>query len=278
VLVLGVLVLVASAAASALAAASPGEGQTTPAVRLRLPSRALRAGQSVQVTIVNPSARPLMISDCFLVQLREPDGWKTVTRTHGVQVPCPLSVGFPLNAQRLDRSSLILYDDLRPGTYRITMGYKILPEHWRTANFRHHRLVSAELRVLRFRPGPPPHISARRIRRIALKAAAGGHPTLIQHAEGTRFMANVLAGGDLVWDWHWAYLIAIKGRFKLTPGGGGLPYAADPHPSPPGYQPQHYSVITLVLDARTGRAEDFGASHDYPDIAKLGPVTTDLRR
>jgi hypothetical protein len=37
-------------------------------------------------------------------------------------------------------------------------------------------------------------------------------------------------------------------------------------------------VITLVLDAKTGQVEDFGASNDYPDIAKLGPVTTDYRR
>jgi hypothetical protein len=36
------------------------------------------------------------------------------------------------------------------------------------------------------------------------------------------------------------------------------------------------SVITLVLDARTGHVTDFGISDRYPPLAQLGPVTTDL--
>jgi hypothetical protein len=36
-------------------------------------------------------------------------------------------------------------------------------------------------------------------------------------------------------------------------------------------------VITLVVDAATGRVTDGGISYRYPRLAKLGPVTTDFR-
>ncbi len=149
------------------------------------------------------------------------------------------------------------------------MSYKLLPKHWRTASLRHHRLVRTELTILRFHPGPAPRLPEQRIKRIALKAAAGDgdpHPALIQHAEGTRFAANLLAGGDLVFDWHWAYLIAIKGHFTVTA------------PGPPGSGSKRatYSVITIVLDAKTAQTRTW-ASNGYPDLAKLGPVTTDYR-
>lgn len=264
---LGVMALVATASATAWATASP----VSAPVSLRLPSHAVRAGQSVEVRIVNRSSRQVLRSFCFLLQLREPHGWKTITRTHGVKVPCSLNAGgIPVTADGVDHGSLILYDDLRPGVYRITMSYKLLSKHWRVASLRQHRLVAAKLRVLRFEPGPAPHLLERQIRHDALKAAAGDgdpHPTLIQHAEGTRFAANLLAGGDLVFDWHWAYLIAIRGHFKLRDFHG-----------PPGAKPPQGTVITLVVDARTGQGEDFGVSNQYPDIAKLGPVTTDYRR
>lgn len=276
---LGVMVLVTGASATAWATTSPASSP----VRLVLPHHALRAGQSVQVTIIKPASRDLLISACPLLQLREAHGWKAITQTHGVHVGCSLTNSVPFNADE-HTWGLILYDDLQPGTYRITMAYKVLPRHWRTANLKHHyRLTRAELTVLRFRPGPAPHLSERRIKRIALKAA-GGHATLIQHAEGTRFDANRIAGGDLIWDWHWAYLIAIKGHFKFNPSGPSGSYAPD-HAEGLGKDtagkrtgPQSYTVITLVLDAQTGRGEDFGVSNDYPDIAQLGPVTTDYRR
>jgi hypothetical protein len=36
-------------------------------------------------------------------------------------------------------------------------------------------------------------------------------------------------------------------------------------------------VLTLVLDAATRHVTDSGLSNRYPDLAALGPVTTDLR-
>jgi hypothetical protein len=36
-------------------------------------------------------------------------------------------------------------------------------------------------------------------------------------------------------------------------------------------------VITLVVDAKSGRGTDGGIGKRYPRLAKLGPVTTDLR-
>lgn len=240
-------------------------------MQLRLPHSTLRAGQSVQVAVVNRTSRQVLRSFCFLLQLRQPQGWKTIAKTHGVTVPCSLTTGgIPVTPHSVDHASLILYDDLQPGRYRITMSYKLLPKHWRVANLRHHRLVRAELNVLRFKPGPAPRLPERRIRRIALRAAAGGkdpHPALIQHAEGTRFEANLLAGGDLVYDWHWAYLVAIKGKFRFKVSG----------PPGTGSKARKYTVITIVLDAKTGQGEDFGLSNRYPDLAKLGPVTTDYR-
>lgn len=271
---MGVVGLLATASAAAWATSGSGE---QPSARLVPPHHALRAGQSVQVKIIRPASRDMLISTCPLLQLREPRGWKAITRTHGVHVGCSLTNSVPFNADE-HSWGVILYDDLQPGMYRITMAYKILPPHWRTASLKHHyRLMRAELRVLKFDPGPAPHLSERRIKRIALQAA-GGHATLIQHAEGTRFDANRIAGPDLIWNWDWAYLIAIKGHFKFTPGDGGIPYAADPGPAGTGYEAHKYSVITLVVDARTGRGEDFGISNNYPDLAKLGPVTTDYRR
>jgi hypothetical protein len=272
VVVLGVMGLVASMSATGWATATQGR---SPSVSLRLPSHTLRAGQGVLVQIVNPSSRALLISGCFRLQIRQAHAWKTITRTHGVRVACSLTSGVALPAQPVDQWSLVLYDDLRPGMYRITMSYKVLPDGWHSASLRHNpQLLSAKVRVLSFRPGLIPHLTDRRIRRIALKAA-GGHATLIQHAEGTRFEANLVAGGDLIPDWTWAYLIAIKGNFNLPPAGGT--YAADLRWTRAGYL-QHYSVITLVLNAKTGAAEDYGNANRYPDISKLGPVTTDYRR
>ena len=277
-MVLGAVVLVAGASATAWATSGAGRASRSRRVRLVLPSHSLRAGQNMEVTILGRPPRQLMVSDCSLLQRHESDRWVTITTTHGVDIPCSLKVGAPADpAQRPVHAYVTLWDDLVPGRYRITMAYKVIPAHWKTVSFRHHRLLRAELRVLRFRPGPPPHLSDRRIRRIGLRAA-DGHATLIQHAEGIRFEANLLAGGDFVNDWHWAYLIAIKGHFKTTSGGyGGFSYAAD-RPPGTGHKTQSYSVITIVLDAKTGRGEDFGESNDYPDIAKLGPVTTDYRR
>ncbi len=273
--VLGALALVAPATATAWPTTSTGQ---SPPVHLRLPSHTLRAGQSVQVKIVKPASRDLLISSCFLLQLRQADGWKTITRTHEIKVPCSLTNSSVILNPPDDYWSLILYDDLQPGTYQITMAYKVLPNNWRTASIKHnYRLMRDELRVLRFRPAPAPHLSERQIRRIEMSAIAGGgdpHPSLIQHAEGTRFEANLIASPDLIFDWSWAYLIAIHGHFKWSSTGVFGSYSRR-ESSPAGSHTIHNSVITVILNAKTGQTEDFGTSDHYPDLAKLGPVTTD---
>ena len=124
-------------------------------------------------------------------------------------------------------------------------------------------------------PGSHPWVSDSYIKRFALKAAAvygDPHPTLIQHAAGTRYEANVVASGDLIYDWSWAYLIAMRGHFRVT-----STYASDgSNPPADGYI--HGSVLTIVLNPRTGEGEDLGVSNHYPHLAKLGHVTTDYRR
>jgi hypothetical protein len=234
-------------------------------VRLALPHSRLRAGQVVQVGIVNRAAHPIYYTSCFLLQLRDGDGWKTIDSTHGISDPCTTKYGgLPQNAHSRSEQPLVLYDDLQPGVYRITLRYKFLPKHYRTADLRGHlRTVRAELNVLKFAPGLAPHLGERRIKRTALNAAAGAgdpHPSSIQHAEGTRFAAN-LPFKDLVFDWSWAYLIAIRGHFTENTSE----------------QPVHGSVLTIVLNARTGRVEDFGVSDRYPNLAKVGKVITDYR-
>jgi hypothetical protein len=282
--VLGVMAVVAVVSATAWAT-SAAHAAGPRRVRLVVPGHPVRAGQNVDIAVVGLSPRRLMVSTCSLLQRRVSGRWVSITTTNGIPLHCPLSVGAPADTTRpVVHVSVTLWADLVPGRYRIVMAYKVISPHWTTVNFRHHHPLTAELKVLRFAPGPASHLSEKRIKRIALNAAKGGHPTLIQHAEGTRFEANVLAGGDQIPDWHWAYLIAIKGHFKFNPEGSGGTYPPDRgeglSPDTAGKQTatHTYTVITLVLDARTGRTEDFGISNGYPDIAKLGPVTTDYRR
>jgi hypothetical protein len=166
---------------------------------------------------------------------------------------------------------LTLYDDLRPGTYRISLYYRPVPRHWRAlkALTRRDRLAR-----LQFTVGPPPvrpepQLREKRILRLALSAAkrcGDLRPSLIQHAAGTHFQAVRIGQGDLVFEWNWSYLIAIRGHFTATV------------PIPPGAKPPTGTVITMVVDARTGQVTDFGLSNRYPPLARLGKVTTDLRR
>lgn len=114
-----------------------------------------------------------------------------------------------------------------------------------------------------------PHLSEHRILRIAKQAAASSgdrRPTLIQHAEGTRHHANLVDSGDGVPGRQWCYLIAERGHFVVNA------------PGPPGAPSPRGSVLTLIVNASTGRVTDFGVSNRYPNLAKLGPVHTDLRR
>jgi len=97
-------------------------------------------------------------------------------------------------------------------------------------------------------------------------------PTLIQRTRCTRAEANRVAGGAIVPGEEQSDLIAIEGRFK---GRRRLP------PIPPGFpvpdRSMHtYSVITLVVDVATGAPTDSGSSNDYPDLAAVGTVVTDL--
>lgn len=114
-----------------------------------------------------------------------------------------------------------------------------------------------------------PTLSEQLIKRIALEAAARSedrHPSLIQHAAGTRAHANRIASGAIIPVYNWCYLIAVRGRF-----------VAKDAMYPSGAKPPRGTVLTLVVDARTGMTMDAGISDQYPDLAKLGPVTTDLR-
>jgi hypothetical protein len=101
--------------------------------------------------------------------------------------------------------------------------------------------------------------------RNAAKADGDPNPTLIQHAAGTRYDAVRISSGDLVYEWNWSYLIAIRGKFTAT--GVSIP---------PGAKAPTGTVITLVVDAKTGQVTDSGLSDRYPPLAQLGPVVTDL--
>ena len=115
-----------------------------------------------------------------------------------------------------------------------------------------------------------PRLSERRILQLAENAAAGNgdrRPTLIQHAEGTRHDANLVDSGEGVPGRAWSYLIAERGQFVVR-NSEGVPGSAVPHGL----------VLTLIVNAANGQVTDFGVSNKYPDLIKLGPVHTDLRR
>ena len=118
-------------------------------------------------------------------------------------------------------------------------------------------------------PRREPHLSERRIVRIAEQAAAQAGdptPTLIQHSAGTRRNANRVDSGDIVPGRQRSYLIAERGHFvfKDVP----TPSAA---PAPAG------TVLTLIVSAASGRITDIGVADRYPRLARLGPVHTDRR-
>jgi hypothetical protein len=239
-------------------------------VRLVLARPAYRAGQLIMITVVNHSRSLILRSFCFELQRQGRGVWVTVTRTHGIAVPCVQIAGVPQPPG--DRAPVVLplYDDLIPGEYLITLRYK--PAHGvNLGNLAGPdvRSVHARMRVLAFRPGPRPSVSEQRILTLAEQAAGESGdptPTLIQHAAGTHYDAVRISSGDVVFEWNWSYLIAVRGQFAAT----GVPI-------PPGAKPPTGTVITLVVDARTGRVTDFGLSDRYPPLAKLGPVTTDLQ-
>jgi hypothetical protein len=157
-------------------------------VRLVLERPAYRAGQSIMVRVVNDSRSLILRSLCFELQRQDRGGWVTVTRTHGIEVPCVEAAGVPQPAGARASSGLALYDDLIPGEYRITLRYK--PAHGvNLGNLTGPdvRSVHARLRVLAFRPGARPVLSEQQILTLAEQAAAGSgdpKPTLIQQRVG----------------------------------------------------------------------------------------------
>jgi hypothetical protein len=266
VAVLAVAVLASSMTGRGALASTPRHG-----VRLVLAHSAYRAGQPIAITIVNDTSSLILHGGCFTLQRQDADaeGWVTVASTHGIRLPCLATDSIPQPAGT-SVEDLPLYDDLLPGNYRITLRYK--PAHRMDIgrlSGPHVRSVQARLKVLAYRPGPRPSLNEQRILALAEQAASGSgdpKPTLIQHAAGTHFDAVRICCGDLVFEWNWSYLIAVRGHF--TEFGA---------PIPPGAKPPTGTVITLVVDARTGQVTDDGVSNRYPPLAELAPVTTDRR-
>jgi len=245
----------------------------TTVVSLVLPAgQALHPGESVPVTVANDSDSPIYRSDCLVLARLDAGGWRSVLDSHGVNVACVIGVGEVQNRHSRQPDELPLYDDLHPGTYRITLYYRPTPRHWKVlkALTRRDRSVHLQLTIGPARAQPEPQLSEKRILRIAITAskhAQDPHPSLIQHAAGTHFKAVLIGQGDIVFEWNWSYLIATRGHFI---------YSNISAPGSPA--PIHGTVITLVVDARTGQITDAGLSNRYPLLPRLGKVTTDLRR
>jgi hypothetical protein len=266
---LSAAVLALAVAATWLVGGGALASASTQGVRLVLAHPAWRAGRSIAVTVVNDTRSQILRGFCFELQRQVGRGWATVTRTHGIAFPCVQIAGVTQPARTRAPVGLPLYDDLLPGEYRITLRYK--PAHGvNLGNLTGPKVrsVHARVKVLAYRPGPRPTLSERRILTLAEQAASRSgdpNPTLIQHAAGTRFEAVVISSGDLIFEYNWSYLIAIRGHFTAT------------NASYLGAKPPTGTVITLVVDARTGQVTDGGIGNRYPPLAKLGPVTTDLR-
>jgi hypothetical protein len=273
IVVLGTVTMPATATAAGSTANRIAHAPRKASVRLVLAHRTLRAGQMVQVVLVNRSSRRIMSTDCLVLQRRKLHGWTTINSTHRVRVWCPINfAGPPQSAHSRAEMPLVLFDDLRPGFYRILIRFKFLTKDSPLSSSlrRHHRSLQLTLRVLKFRPRPLLRLPERRIRRIALRWAVhsgDGHPTLIQHAEGTRFEAELIAAEDLSFKWSWSYLVGVRGHFTQHlsgPHGGSFSI--------------HGSVMTIVVSAKTGRLEALWVSDHYPHLGKLGSVSTDYRR
>jgi hypothetical protein len=115
---------------------------------------------------------------------------------------------------------------------------------------------------------PAGRVSESQLLEIALKMAANadeGSPTLIQYSEGDRVHANLVASGARIFEHRPTYLIAIRGQFTYWTAK-----------RPPGQPPPEGTVMTLVVDAETGRLYDVGIHTMYPRLEELGPVMTAL--
>lgn len=241
-------------------------------VRLVQPHQPLITAEAVPVTVINGGASAIYRSLCFVLERRTSHGWQAIRRSHGVPVACTIWAGVVQAAHSRQPEQLELYDDLRPGSYRITLFYRPVPQHPRVIAklTRRDRFVRQLITVHRAPRRPKPRLSEKRLLRIADDATAragDSHPRLIQHAAGTRFEAVGISSGDLVFEWNWSYLIAERGHFICQACS-----------VPAGAKPPTGSVLTLVVDAANGQVTDSGLSKRYPRLRQLGHVTTDLRR
>src|SRR5436305_297354 len=109
------------------ATAAPGSRR----VRLVLPREPLTTAEAVRVTVVNGSASAIYRSLCFVLERSTVHGWQLVRRSHGVPVACTIWAGVVQGAHSRQPEGLELYDDLRPGSYRITLFYRPVPKHAR---------------------------------------------------------------------------------------------------------------------------------------------------
>ncbi len=251
------------------AAVAPSQAAPSAGVRWSVPHRGLYPGENVTVAVHNATASVLYRSDTLLLERYTGAQWHEVIRSHGVRVALPIGFADVQRPHSTQVTTLILYDDLRPGIYRVSLYYRVVPRHWKVlAPLTRRDQVLRQVITLHRAPAlREPTLSESRLLAIAQGAAAEGgdaNPSLIQHAAGRRFEANLIAGGDEVFEWNWSYLIAIRGHFSFSDA-----------PRPAGAPPPSGSVITLVLDAASGEVADTGVSNTYPDLARLGPVRTD---
>jgi hypothetical protein len=123
--------------------------------------------------------------------------------------------------------------------------------------------------TISFAPSRASQLSEHELLEIGLRAArqAGdSRPTLVQYAEGSRARDNVVTSGDIVPGGESCFLIAVRGHF-----------IAKDAITPPGAKDPTGSVLTLVVDAKTGEQFDFSIGDKYPRLAKLGRVVTAKR-
>lgn len=244
--------------------------QASGQVRLVLPQQPLTSAEGVPVMVINRGSSAIYRSLCFVLERRTSLGWRAITRTHGVNVGCSIWAGAVQAAHSRQPEQLQLYDDLRPGSYRVTLFYRRVPKHWRVIPplSRRDRFVRRLIPVKRAPARPRPQLSEKRLERIAEEAAANAgdpQPSLIQHAAGPRFEAVLIGSGELVFEWTWSYLIAERGQFTYSGVGPSNTSISE-------------SALTLVVDATTGHVTDSGLSKRYPHLRRLGPITTDVRR
>jgi hypothetical protein len=165
-------------------------------VRLVLADQRLTSAEAVAVVVVNGGSSAIYRSLCFVLEHDTAQGWRAVTRTHGVSAGCAIWAGSVQAAHSRQNEQLELYDDLQPGRYRITLFYRPVPKHWRVIPrlTRHDHFIRRPLIVHRAPERPRPRLSEQRLVQIAQDAAAHagdpqprpfGSPPVIWCSSGT---------------------------------------------------------------------------------------------